>query len=54
MQSKVGSLEAVVLVRQKRPTKRALDGLDSARFLDFFLSFGSFLFSSFSLPSRAP
>jgi hypothetical protein len=37
---------------QTRLTKRAPDGWDWARFLELFLSFGSFPFPSFVLPSR--
>ena len=40
------------LIQLKRPTQRAPDGWDSARFLELFLSLGSFPFPSLSLPSR--
>jgi hypothetical protein len=36
----------------RRPTKRAPDGWESARFLSLVLSFGSFPFRELVLPSR--
>jgi hypothetical protein len=36
----------------KQPGPKEPDGWDSARFLDIFLNFGSFPFSSLVLPSR--
>ena len=35
---------------KSRPTQRAPDGWDSARFLEIILSFSSFPFPSFVLP----
>ena len=41
-----------VALHHRRPTQRALDSWDSARFLRFVLDYGSFPFPNFSLPSR--
>jgi hypothetical protein len=44
----------IALSCQKRPTKRAPDGWDSARFLELVRNDGSFPFRKLVFPSRTP